>query len=431
MQKLKKYLKLILPISFLNLFLPLFHLLQSFSASARYGFPARGMRVVGVTGTNGKTTTAVMIAKILEQAGFSVGLSSSAMFQTGKNSWENDLNMTVSSPFELQKLLRRMKKEKVDWVVVEVTSHALSQHRILGIPIHSAVLTNLTPDHLDYHKTVHNYATAKSRLFAKAKQNSVLNSDDGWFNFFRKKVKSKNIITYGIANQSNYVLKKATLGDKYTKFEVDDGETVDVYQISLPGKFNVYNALAAVSITKTLGVAKDIINDALIELRVPGRFERIDEGQAYSVVVDYAHEAEAFKKLFESIKPLIKGKLIVVFGGMPMHDYIEMGRVAGEWVDIAIVTDDEPMDQDPNEIRAKILESIHEKEKTETIEIADRKQAIKKAFTKAKSEDFVAILCLGSQKYRRVKDGRIAWDDRDVARDVLAHLPSSDVESKQ
>jgi UDP-N-acetylmuramoyl-L-alanyl-D-glutamate--2,6-diaminopimelate ligase len=420
MARFKKFLKIIIPTSVLRPFLPLFHILQAYAANIKYGFPARGIKVIGVTGTNGKTTTAVMIAKILETAGFKVGLSSSALFQVAQKKWDNDLNMTVVDPFALQKLFRQMKQANVEWAVIEVTSHALSQYRVSGISIHTAVVTNLAPDHIDYHGSMQKYAAAKARLVKMAKLIVVLNRDDDWFNFFQKQAKTPKVLSFGASKEANARVTQAALGSRGSKFKIEyDGQASDV-QIALPGKFNVYNALAAAAVGYGCGLESKQIAQGLQALsNIPGRFERIDEGQKFTVIVDYAHVPEAFKKFFESLKPLIKGKLIVVFGGMPFHDYVNLGKEAGKWANIAIITDDEPMNDNPDLIRARIVEAVHSSGSVEVIEIADRKEAIARAFAMAKPSDTVALLCLGSQQYRRVKNGRMPWDDRQVARQLL------------
>lgn len=422
MQSFKKILKKLIPSSLLKPFLPGFHFLQSLVANIKYGFPARKLKVIGVTGTNGKTTTAIMIAKILETAGHKVGLSTSAQFQIADKKWENDQNMTVVDPFALQKLLKQMKQAGVEWAVIEVTSHALSQHRILGIPIHTAVLTNLSPDHLDYHKSIQNYAAAKAKLIKKAKNCVVLNKDDGWFNFFQKQTKVKTI-TYGTEKSADVVLSKAALSTKGTKFEVSHNENTEQFTLNLPGKFNVYNALAAISVGYNLGLTPEKVNNGLEAIKsIPGRFERVEAGQNFSVIVDYAHMPEAFDKFFESIKPLAEGKIIAVFGGMPLHDYVGLGKSAGKWADVVVVADDEPMQEDPDVIRARVLDAVQSGGNAEALEQADREEAIKQAFAIAKKGDVVALLGLGNQQYRRVKGGRVPWDERQIARKLLQQL---------
>ena len=425
MQNFKKFLKSIIPSAVLRPFLGPFHILQALAANLKYGFPARSIKVIGVTGTNGKTTTAIMIAKVLETAGYKVGLSTSALFQIDNKKWENDQNMTVINPFALQKLLKQMKLAGVEWAVLEITSHALSQHRVFGIPIHTAVITNLSPDHLDYHKTVQKYAAAKAKLLKKAKHSIILNRDDEWFNYFQK-VSHTKTVTYGTSQEADIRLAKAILNTKGSKFEIVFDNQKQEFEIALPAKFNVYNALAAITVADSIGVGWDKISEGLNSItNIPGRFERIEAGQDFTVIVDYAHMPEAFNKFFESLKPLVTGKLIAVFGGSPVHDYAGLGTQAGKWADVAIVADDEPMKEDPESIRLSMVEAAQASAHAEVMEIADRKEAISQAFLMAKPNDTVALLCLGNQQYRRVKGGRLAWDDRQVAKELLKQLFSN------
>src|SRR5690606_16610616 len=208
---MKGALKKLLPKSLLRELLPYFHWVQALAANIRYGFPARGMRVIAITGTNGKTTTAAFLGKVLEKSGLRVGISTTAFYQIGAD-WElNDTNMTVTDTYRLFKLIKQFKDAGVDWVILEVTSHALDQKRILNIPIHAAVMTNLTQDHLDYHGSMDKYAAAKGKLFAKKPRVSVLNRDDEWFYFFNKYEPVERIFTYGIDPDADVKILKAQL----------------------------------------------------------------------------------------------------------------------------------------------------------------------------------------------------------------------------
>src|SRR5688572_29024118 len=223
MSNFKALLKKILPRWLYSPFLSPYHWLRAVAANIKYGFPARKLKVIAVTGTNGKTTTANYFTSILEAADFKVGLSTTALFKIGDEQWDNELNMTVTNPFELQALFKRMAEAKVDWVVLETTSHALAQHRIWGVPIHTAVITNLAPDHLDYHKTIEKYASAKGKLIKMAKNEVVLNRDDEWFDFFTKR-SHKAHYTYGTNLECDVRLLKANLKPHGSKIAFNFGD---------------------------------------------------------------------------------------------------------------------------------------------------------------------------------------------------------------
>lgn len=433
MSDFKALLKKILPSWLYSPLLDPYHFLRAVAANIKYGFPARKLKVIAVTGTNGKTTTADLIASVLEAADFKVGLSTTALFKIGNETWDNDLNMTVTNPYELQALLKRMKEAQVDWVVLETTSHALSQYRIWGVPIHTAVITNLAADHLDYHKTMERYAGAKAKLVKMAKQEVVLNRDDDWFEFFTKR-SSKAHYTYGTNLECDVRLTKANLKPAGSKIGFNFGEESLVVDLKLPGKFNVYNALAAAAVGLGLQLKPSVVKRGLESLKgVPGRMEPVMAGQPFSVLVDYAHAPDAFIALFETMRPLTKGRLIAVFGGAGERDpnrWPGMGHAAGRLTDVAIVTDDEPHSEDPNKIRSIIVEAAKSEDKAKVVEEADRKQAFKIAFKMGLAGDTILLLCLGHQKYRLIGNKKVPWDDRQVAREVLKDLNFSKADKR-
>ncbi len=437
MSGFKKKLKKTLPNWLYAPLLPIYHYGRAVSAGMKYGHPAKDLKVIGVTGTNGKTTTATYIASILRATGAKVGLATTAQFQIGDETWDNELNTTVTNPYTVQKLLRRMKDAGVEWVVMEVTSHALTQYRVHGIQFHTAVMTNLTRDHLDYHGTMEKYAAAKARLLKMAKFEVVLNYDDDWFDYFAK-ASHQAQFTYGTNIECDVQLLKANLRADGSKIMFKYGNSEVVANLHLPGKFNVYNAMGAAATGLGLELSPETVAKGLEALEaVPGRMEKIDEGQNFAVVVDYAHDGDAFRKVFESIKPLTKGSLIAVFGGEGERDpgrWSGMGEAAGELCDIAVITDDEPLHEDPSKIRQAIAESVAKGGNAKLFEIADRYEAIAKAFKLAKPGDTVMLLALGHQKFRLVGDKRLPWDDRAVARELLggkpANLPEIELEEK-
>lgn len=401
-----------------------YHYGRASVANAINGMPARGMNVIAVTGTNGKTTTVNYIASILMAAGYKVGVSTTAVFRIGDKQWDNELNMTVTNPFALQKLLKDMKRADVEWVVLEVTSHSLQQRRVMGIPIHTAVMTNLSQDHLDYHGTMQNYAAAKAKLFKRAKKNVVLNRDDDWFGYYQKLVGERTLFTYGSGAKNDVRVVKANLGSQGSRVQVNYGVEKLIWDLKLAGKFNVYNAMAAAATALALSIDPSAVKAGLEALsHVPGRMEAIIEGQSFAVIVDYAHTPDAMENVFETLKPLTPGKLVAVFGSAGDRDRRKrplMGQIAAEHCDVAIVTDDEPHSEEAGQIRKSILKGANHTHSTAKImEIADRGAAIKQAFALAKRGDTVVILGMGHQKYRAMNEGKIEWDDRNVARQLL------------
>ncbi len=428
MGEIKSLLKAIIPRSLLKPFLPSYHWLRAVAATYKYGHPAKNLKVIAVTGTNGKTTTAHYIDSVLKAAGMKVCISTTARFMVGEHAWDNDLNMTVTDPYKLQELLKKMRDGQVEWVVLEVTSHALVQHRIWGIPIHTAVMTNLSQDHLDYHQTMDDYAAAKAKLFKLAKQGAVLNHDDEWFEYFWQRSPA-NRFSYGVNEDTDVRLLKANLKPEGSKIQLKYGqeqntETLATVDLKLTGKFNVYNALAAATVALSLNFSVDDVKTGLEQLAaVPGRMEAIEAGQHFKVLVDYAHTPDAMQKLFETLRPLTRGKLITVFGATGDRDKTKrplMGAIAAKQTDVVIVTDDDPYTEKPAAIRKEIVAGTeHAHTKAEVLEIGDRHDAIVRAFQMAAPGDTVAILGLGHQQHRVIGTEHVPWDDRKVARELL------------
>ena len=392
--------------------------------SARYGNPARSLRVIAVTGTNGKTTTACFINEILKEAGMKTAMFTTALIEVAGEAQLNDLNATVASTTRMQQFFRDAKKAKVDYVILEITSHALHQHKLSTVPIEVAVMTNLTQDHLDYHKTMEAYAAAKGILFASNPSYIVLNRDDEWFDFFDKYPASKQKITYGAHEDAEAKINKVTLYKKGSEAEIlIDHQTELELATALPGKFNVYNMVAAASVAYVLGVKLVDIVEGVANLEgVPGRFERVVEGLGYDVIVDYAHTPDALEKLLEAAKALTKNRVILVFGATGDRDKGKrpiMGEIAARYADRIILTDDESYNEDPQAIRDQVLEGIVAgKGDGMTLEIGDRKEAIEKALSIAKKGDTILITGMGHEQYRIVNGERLPWNDGDVVREL-------------
>ncbi len=394
--------------------------------SARYGNPARGLRVVAVTGTNGKTTTANYINEILKEAGCKTAMFSTAVIEVVGQRRINDLNATVALTAQMQQFFRDAKKAKVDFVVLEITSHALHQHKLDGVPIEVAVMTNLTQDHLDYHKTMEAYAEAKGKLFAGSPKFIVLNRDDEWFEFFDKYAASEQKITYGQHQEAEARIERLKLYKKGSEATVViDHQTRVELATALPGTYNVYNMTAAAATAYLLGVRlKDIVEGVANLEGVPGRYERVAEGLSYDVIVDYAHTPDALEKLLESVKSVTKNRVILVFGATGDRDKGKrpiMGEIAARLADRIVLTDEESYNEDPKAIRDQVYKGIEKASGgAKTTELADRREAIAKALGIAKKGDTVLITGMGHEQYRMVNGERLPWNDGDVVREVLA-----------
>ncbi len=395
------------------------------AVSARYGNPARDLRVIAVTGTNGKTTTINYINEILKEAGLTTAMFSTAVIEVAGERQLNDLNATVGSTARMQRFFRDAKKAKVDYVVLEITSHALHQHKLATVPIEVAIMTNLTQDHLDYHKTMDEYAKAKSKLFANEPRFIVLNRDDEWFDYFDKFPAGSQKITYGTHEEAEARIDKVKLYRKGSEARVViDHQTKLDLATALPGKFNVYNMTAAAATAYVLGVKRSDIVEGVANLEgVPGRFERVVEGKDYDVIVDYAHTPDALEKLLEAAKSTTKNRVILVFGACGDRDKTKrpiMGEIAARLADRIILTDEESYSEDPEVIRRMIYEGIEQGSGTgKTTEIADRREAIKKALDIATKGDTILVTGMGHEVFRIVNGEKLPWNDGDIVRELL------------
>jgi len=436
MSELKSTIKHLLPKSALQPVVNGYHLLQAITYSTRFGFPARKLRVVMITGTNGKTTTAAYVAKILEAAGHRVGVISTAFYQFGDKVVPNEDNMTVIPHERMQRMLRQVKKAKCDFLVMEATSHALVQHRLWGIPCEVAIMTNLTQDHLDYHGTMENYAAAKAKLFAREPRFIVLNRDDQWFSYFNEYHAKEAKMDYGTDAEAECRIEHAALHRTGSDVRIRIDHTIKFsFHNRLAGKFNVYNATAAVAATYLLQVDLAKIKEGVEALEsVAGRLEHVDEGQLFDVIVDYAHTPDALDNVMGTVKALTDNRLILVFGATGDRDRAKrpiMGEVAVKYADRIILTDEESYSENPDVIRDDVrrgIERVGGAGKTD--EVADRKEAIKKAMMIARRGDAILITGMGHERFRIVGNERIPWNDADVSRELLHELKKSGAPKK-
>ncbi len=411
--------KLLEKLSFYNQAVLPYHYLQAVAAGIKYHFPARDLRVIGVTGTNGKTTTSFMIWQMLNHAGYKTGLMTTVAW--GVDKLEPELgHMTTVDAFTLNRRIAKIKEMGAKFLVLEVTSHALAEFRTLGIPIEIGVFTNLTHEHLDYHKTIDKYRAAKGKLFKTAKY-SILNADDPSTKYY--KTLTSNYSTYGIKN-GDFRAKDIKINTNGIKYSFGDIKI----ETRIPGEFNVYNSLAAAVTGQKLSLSNKQIHDGIYSLTsVEGRMNVIDEGQPFSVIVDYAHAPDALVKVFDSVKGH-KGRIISIHGGAGRRDPStreKRGQILGAKSDIVIITEDDSRDEDPEKIAAAFIKGALETGKVlekDLFKELDRKKAIQLAFKKAKKGDLVLILGKGHEKTILRADGPHPFEDIKVARECLKKL---------
>ena len=407
LQKLPFYNEAVLP----------YHLAQSIFASIKYQHPARRLRVIGVTGTNGKTTTCFMIWNMLRSAGRKTGLMTTVAYGVDELTPELG-HMTTVDAITLNRRIANIRHSGAEFLVLEVTSHALAEFRTLGIPFEIAVFTNLTHDHLDYHKTLARYRAAKGKLMKKARF-SILNADDPATKYY--KPLCREYITYGIKS-GDFRAKNIKLSATGVKYSLGDIKI----ETKIPGEFNVMNSLAAALVGRRLGLSDSEIVDGIASLtEVEGRMNIIDEGQPFTVIVDYAHAPDALEKVFDSI-PSHKGKIIAVHGGAGRRDPSTRpirGRILAHYADLVIITEDDSRDEDPELIAEGFIKGATKEGKTlgrNLFKELDRERAIKLALERARPGDVVLILGKGHEKTILRADGPHDFEDIKVARRLLS-----------
>lgn len=440
--------KKIIPYNLFQKIEPFGHLTEAVALNFINGFPAHGLKVIGVTGTNGKTSTAFLIHRMLHEAGLKVGLMTTVAYGAGLDIKPQVAHMTTASVPVLHKRIKELKAQGIEWLVLETTSHALAQHRVWGVPYSVAVLTNMTHEHLDYHKTFERYVAAKRMMFEMTNKNrkglrvGIINADDGQADNFASVI--ANPVRYGITNGDLKATNVALSPDGVSYDVAADGEAYHI-TCKLPGSFNVYNSLAAVGVGRAVGLSKEQIEKGIAALEgVEGRMTRIDEGQDFAVIVDYAHTPDSFEKIFKDLKPVVKGKLIVLFGSAGRRDEEKravQGRLAGEYADEVIVTEEDDRDIDGQEIMQQIASGAKEAGKIQDQNlflVHDRDEAITVAVNRAQKGDTVLLLGKGHEKdilrngpraaelrhlqqddFNKDRVIKIDWDEIAVARQAL------------
>ena len=398
--------------------------------SARFGNPARDLRVIAVTGTNGKTTTVNFLNEILKEAGYRTAMFSTANIEIAGEQTVNDTNSTTATVARLQKFFRDAKKADVEFALIEATSHALDQYKFEGVPIEMAIMTNLTQDHLDYHKTMENYAAAKAKLFEMNPNLVVLNADDEWFDYFNNFATESQKITYGEGESADVKIEKFKLYKKGSEanLRIDNNVELEI-ATNLPGEFNIYNMTAAAAGAYLLGISLKDIQEGIANLEgVSGRFEYATPGLPFDTIVDYAHTPDALEKLLKSAKEISKNRTILVFGACGDRDREKrpiMGKIAQNLADRIIITDEENYTEDATQIREEIISGISKKNDklpANIQEIPDRKEAIRKALQIAGKGDIVLITGLGHEVYRVIDGEKTPWNDTQIVREIAQEI---------
>ncbi|MBU0727975.1 UDP-N-acetylmuramoyl-L-alanyl-D-glutamate--2,6-diaminopimelate ligase [Patescibacteria group bacterium] len=417
------------------------HRLKGFIAAARYGFPGRKMVVIGITGTNGKTTTTHMLEHILSSAGRKVAMISTVSLSINGKVKPNKSKKTTLSPFLTQKFLKECSKRGVEYAVIEASSHALHQSRLWGIPFTISAMTNITHEHLDYHGTMQKYADAKKILFYTVSKNCkkgeskwikdiphrhafVLNTDDRFYNEFID-IGCPVKISYGI-EQGDLQAQKVTYSKYGSKFSLHyENDNIGV-ELPVPGGFNIENALAASGAALNCKLSLEQIKNGIESFEgVPGRLESIASPKGFDVIVDFALTPDALDRLYKTLKPTTPNRLIGIIGSCGDRDKAkrpDMGRIVAEYTDITIVTDEEPYSENPMDIMGAVLEGAKMVKKLEEDLhlIEDRYEAIEFAIKGAEEGDVIVVTGMGNFTTRSMNDGPMAWDEREVVREIIS-----------
>jgi UDP-N-acetylmuramoyl-L-alanyl-D-glutamate--2,6-diaminopimelate ligase len=407
-------------------------------AAAFYGYPARQLWTIGVTGTDGKTTTCNLISTILETAGLPVGLMTTANFKIKGQEWENTTRQSTLEALEIQEMLQQMVTAGVTHAVIESTSHGLELSRVRGCDFDIGVVTNITSEHLDFHGTLERYRRAKARLFemlSRTRQKdretqavAILNRDDSSFAILLPYCQVP-ILDYGLTEEACIRASDVQLRADGTSFRVHLPTGELLIETRLIGSFNVSNSLAAIAVAYHLGISPQTIAAGLARARgVSGRMEYIDEGQPFSVIVDYAHTPDSLQKVISTLRPLTTGRIILVFGSAGERDVQKrpaMGRIAAQTTEFFVITDEDPREEDRHQILRHIAEGARTAGKQEGVDflcIADRREAIAAALARAQPGDTVVLAGKGHEQSIIIGREKLPWDDRRVAREQLRLL---------
>ena len=391
-----------------------------------YGNPSAQLKLIGVTGTKGKTTTTFMIKDILEKAGKKVGLIGTiATYINGKRMKDSD--RTTPESLELQRTFRQMVDEGVEVVVMEVSSQSLKLHRVDGCQFDIVLFTNFSEDHISEkeHPDMQDYFNSKLKLFEMCKT-GIVNADDLHAAKIPRLFPESNIVTYGIDNFANMLAKDVTITNAYVDFKVRITDKNERVKTGIPGRFSVYNSLAAICVAQKFGVNPEIIKQALEEVRVPGRSELVDNKLELTIMIDYAHSPESLQNILQAAKSYTRGRVISVFGCGGDRDSGKrpiMGEISGKIADYTIVTSDNPRTEDPLKIIEQIEEGV-KKTKGKYEVVIDRAKAIEKAIKMANKKDIIILAGKGHEPYQEINGEKFDFDERVIVRDIIEKINS-------
>lgn len=389
-----------------------------------YDNPSKKLKLVGVTGTKGKTTTTYMIKEILEKQGMKVGLIGTiANYIAGKCLGDSD--RTTPESIELQRLFAEMVEAKCDVAVMEVSSQSLKLDRVYGCDFNIGVFTNFSEDHISEkeHPNMEDYFNSKCKLFDMCKY-GYINADDLYVQRVKKIAQNCEIETYGIDNYCNLLAKDITITNSYVDFKVKIGERNERVKACIPGRFSVYNSLAAIAVTMKLGCGAEVIKEALLEVRVPGRSELINNKKELTIMIDYAHSPESLENILSAVKSYTRGRVISVFGCGGDRDNRKrpvMGEISGRIADYTIVTSDNPRTEKPEIIVNEIEEGIKKTKGNYTV-IVDRIEAIKQAIKMANKTDIIVLAGKGHEPYQEINGVKHPFDERIIVNDIINEM---------
>lgn len=388
-----------------------------------YDNPSSKMKIIGVTGTNGKTTTAFMIKEILESEKKKVGLIGTIANYIGNEKIHTE--RTTPESLELQELFSEMVNKGVEYCVMEVSSHSLELDRVYGIKFDIGIFTNLTRDHLDFHKTFENYYNAKFKLFERSRI-KIINIDDNYGKQVIEdlsRLKAQDVYSFSVKNESDFRAFDEIMGSSEIKFKLKLQDE-EQFTLSIPGEYNIYNALGSIVSCFKLEISKEAIKKGIENVVVLGRCERVarEYNLPYEIIIDYAHTPDGLENILKTAKGFTKGRLISVFGCGGDRDKVkrpQMGKISIDIADISIVTSDNPRSEDPELIIKDIEAGLN---KDNYIIIENRKEAIKKAINIAKKDDVIVIAGKGHETYQILKNETIHFDEREIVKEILDEM---------
>ena len=386
-----------------------------------YDNPSRKLKLIGVTGTKGKTTTTYMMKEMLQKQGYKTGLIGTIAIYSGDRKIE-DSDRTTPESIKLQKILAQMVDDGCQLVVMEVSSQSLKLHRVAGCEFYAGLFTNFSEDHISpkEHPDMEDYFNSKLELMKMCKY-GFINADDLQVSKVPKLLPDKDIKTYGIDNQCDLLAKDITITNSYVDFKVKIGERNERIKVGIPGRFSVYNSLAAICLAMKLGCNAENIKESLLDVRVPGRSELVNNSKELTIMIDYAHSPESLENILNAVKSYTRGRVISVFGCGGDRDSAKrpkMGEISGKIADFTIITSDNPRTEDPEKIVSQIEEGI-KKTNGKYVCIVDRVEAIKYAIDMASKKDLILLAGKGHEPYQEINGVKHPFDERIIVDQII------------